>query len=741
MAIITQLNKQSANKRESSQMAEVLNNIKQLKDDKDNNEATAFKIDEKEALAIISRNDYYKGTPTVDNEHPNIGLRFLMPISISELSINDLPKDQIMSTTKLLKEAEMIGFTVSEYPLTLYSSSIFGRMRRLNNSELVIGYPMYGSTSDPLSKRLDSLRKTRDMLISFTKNAEEFIQRNAPSEVYQDEKDDFERLTILRTQYFGRHLNLPASVDEPNQKYPKRLFEIMEIIAKHYASLANNVFRNRDEAIRSLIDARETAVGMPSGGTGGIDELGYDYHQKRVITLLDTPTPDYDMLPSDYLAELYRWGEELGLPNGSMTLASLITFRQGAKGHKPQPLWYHNGSEFVATKEAYSWESNQRLTYPASFVVNFILGPITAYMKAAQKRKLGMYHTPEFAMRYVPQLQKQGPYSYESDFSTYDKTMGNSLMVAAMRMLGKYSKFSWEFEFAADYLQTTGAIFPSFHQPSVESVTYFEGGVSLLSGWIFTSALGTFISMAANLYCLEQQFPTIVNDWLNNKFIALVQSDDYLFTSPKKLDEEMYAERMSTCHLKTKLKPGMMFLKKLLPVGPLKDMKGPINGVPLISRQPQQTFFNEADYTGKPDAIMRLALMSRIEGLNYHPYYVKHVRQEWEDIISSFEMFKPLMPILYDGPLAMSEDDKRAIIEYAESDKSGSWLAQLMSRAEADPKSAALLEDLRKSGVDFSKFTDDSEGMRLQYLQALRTTPTDDSRRRLLSICKWNRPD
>lgn len=678
--------------------------------------------------------------PRVDNRNPEAYIDKLIPVAMSPISVKKLSKNERGSSQNLLELARMIGFEIQQLDFPIYGRNKQGKMRFLSNSELVQGYPMYGKSSENVIERLKREVRTMSMLKEFTKllksKAAEFSEP-----VKMDEWDDADRLTIQRTQYLGRFLNPPASSDLIGLKYPRRIFEILEIVCKHYIDLTESLLPNRVDVMTLITDAKETAIGAPSYASAGEDDLKRGYHEKRLITLADMPVPDYSIDPGDYLDDLYLWGEQLGMPDGSLALASAISYRQGAKGHKPQKLWYFNGHEYVADYEAMSWESNQRLVYPAPHCFNVLITPIVYQMKLARMTKLGMYHRPEYVVRYINQLNKQGLVSYESDFSSFDTTISSTLLQFVFRTLAKYAKkFAWEYGLFADYLQTTGVVAPSYLTDDPTQVTYFKGAASLLSGILPTSESGSIVSIAAQLYALEKQIPDIVNQWLSGKFVCLVQSDDVLFTLPKKINEENFSDAMHELGLTAKLKEGNMFLKKLLPVGTLSSYssKFPLGGVPLWSRQPQQTFFNEHSYEGKPDAIVRLALLSRAEGLNKHPMFDSQLDKAWKDILVQHDIFKDVIPHLYDGVLSLNDEDKQAVLEYSTSDEGMAWVSQIYNRAESDPKAKQTLLELSKIGFNLDEYDDTAVSQRRSYLKALYTHPNADSRAMLTQISAWN---
>lgn len=676
----------------------------------------------------------------LNNLNPQPHLHLLLPVATDPISVRKLKDSERLTAHKLLEHAAKLGMNVEHLPFRLYSSRAQGESRDLANVSLAKGYPMYGKTNESLQARLKAVMEARSRGIALNNLIMEAAAKLSEP-VKFDEWDDAKKFTIQRTRMKGRHLVLPAHPDLVGITYQKRFMEILDLVIDRYITVSEGHMPPRSQVMELITDAKETNVGGPSFASGSVDEHGYDYNQKRIITETDAPPPNYAQHPSEYLSNLYTWCESLGFPIPAIGLSSMLSWRQGAKGSKPQPLWDFDGSSWVAHYEGVSIESNQRVVHMSPHIINLILTPLVYQMKYARYVMPGLFHNPNLLDRNIQALNKQGSISYESDFSTFDLTISNALMVYIYRTFAKRAKkYAWEFEFFANYIEQTGVAAPSYVSDSHEDITFLQHGSSLLSGLLPTSETGSIVSITANLYALEKQIPNIVNLWLSGKFIILVQSDDVLFTLDKTIDEELFTFHMLQCGLKAKLKQGNMFLKKLLPVGTLRQHYGrfPVAGVPLWSRQIQQTLFNEKSYEGKPDVITRLGLLSRSEGLDKHPLSSEQLVSAWKDFISGYDILRPVVDVLFDGVLALSHEDKAELLNYSESEDGAAWLSQLMNRADADPKARATVEELAKLGIDLSKFQDTSVSQRRAYVQALYSKPSADSRSALLKIAVWN---
>lgn len=660
----------------------------------------------------------------VDNSNPFSSVKKLIPTGLKEIEITELEKPQF--SEDLLFSAKKYGFDIYDVPFPIYSKGKVGTPRAENNKELPNGYPMYGADSLPLDIRLDRMKVTRNKIIEFNKNflhkAENFDER-----LRVEEEGDANKFTFQRTRRFGRHLSLPYSQNLQQFKgYSKEFLMILKAVCKHYIDGTKGLLPTRKEAILSQEDAIETAPGAPLFASG--DE---DYHLKRMAALLVMPVPDYKEYPLSYLNKVYDMGSSIGMPHRSMTLAPYLSFRQGAKV-KPQLLWYNNGFNYAARYEATSMESNQRLVFPGPFVLNIIMSPAVYLMKLFRKRKLGMYHNPLLASKYIEKLRKQGSICYVSDFSNYDMTISNWLLRFVCNELAN-SEYSWEFKFFSEYLDDTGVVYPSYHASAPPSeVTFLKGPVSLLSGWLLTSELGSIISVAINLFALWKQIPSILTDWVTGKFIILVQSDDVLFTLPKEIDEEQFTKDVATLGVDTKLMQGTTFLKKMLPLGYLAKQPGPAR---LISRLVQQTFGNEDNYSGKPDAIVRLGLVARSEDLKNNPIW-KNVKPEFQDMLRISEIYDPIIDSFDNGLQALSQEDIATIQEYG-STSGLPWFSQLMTRADSDPSAAGLIASMSKLGINFTNVEETLKAQREQYYNALMTANASKYLDGFLEFAPW----
>jgi hypothetical protein len=660
---------------------------------------------------MVPKYDVHKGYQLLDHSTIQSELPFLeklLPVGLDSISLEKHP--QPILSSQLLKDADDFGFKVSHANFPLYSHTKFGTTRRSDNSDLIIGYPMYGRDSEASDVRVNHMIQMRASIAQFNKRLEE-VTRAIDDRLWEDEEDDATRFNFQRVPLLGRHLQLPYSSNLKGVKYPKEFIRILDMVINHYAAMTKSSMPDRDAILRSSVDAVETAPGAPSFLPGGID-----YNESRLTNLLVQPPVNYSEHPLDYLNKCYRMGRELGLPQGEYFFASYQSFRFGQK-RKPLPIWYPTPSNWVQEYQAKSLYPNQRSVYPGSFGVNLIMNPAVYLMKSFRKRKLGMWHTPDLQMRYIPRLQKQGSVAYMSDFSNFDMTISNVLMRYISRQLARKTKFVWEFEFLDNYLDTTGVVYPNLITNEPANVTFIQGKVSLLSGWLITSEMGSIASIAANLFALSGAIPDVTERWIKGDFVMLVQSDDVAFTLPSKIDHEQFAERIESLGMKSKLQEGSMFLKQILPIGYMA--KNGLKSAKPISRLEDNTWGNEQNYSHMPDFVLRLGLFGRAINVRNNPAW-NVMRDDFLDQLKTSSVFSDDHTLTYfdQGIEKMDAKDVKDIIEWASSAGLG-WLSKLQSRADSDPYAMKTLALLSEIGVNINQMNDELLSQRALYLQTL----------------------
>lgn len=641
--------------------------------------------------------------------------RQLIPSGFDPISIDKL--DKPVTSHGIIESVERHGMSYSEQAVVIYRANKQGVPRRIDNQDMIAGYPQYGTGDAGVT----NLARTRSDLSNFRSTFFDHIGNNQVLVASEDE--DFKKISILRPRFYGRHLQPPMSPDFKHVVLPEDFKVVATYVVSHYAKM-NTYMKKGRAAIAEGTDAKDTSLGSPTFYAGDA------YHAARVATCAAMPVPDYSKDPALYIDALENLGSQL-LPDPSIVYASYLSFRQGAT-NKAIPVWKHTGLGFQADYESKSLYTRQRAVWAAPFYLNVLLTPLVLRMKSSRQNILGMWHDPAKQAQYIPRLQKQGKTAIEIDYSGYDTTISNDLMVFFYEKLAYVGYSPWESTLMAKLTPLQGALTPSF-TGATDTASYFRHQVTLMSGLLTTSELGSIISISIVLYCLQKQDKSILDRWLQGNFIILVQSDDVLFTTDIKFDADAFAADAAKLGIVAKVKEGSTFLKRILPVGKFNKMAKP------FSRNVQQTFGNEDDYSGKPDAILRLAFASRSEGIQGHPAFKQMFNPLLDIYESSFEyMRSPSLDNWRKGLFTVSSDDVRAIEQYAQSAAGADLLTNLLERAAYDPSAANLINYLKSQGLDLKFLQADQVQARLKYTEALFKDPTPEDTASLLQFCRWN---
>ena len=648
-------------------------------------------------------------------------LSSLIPVTVRE-PIYLTRLSEPMTATQLIDMAKKKGMNVNEVPLRLFPPSKMGKPRRLDNTDLVSGYPFYGQGLKAV-QNLVQARSSLQLLATFTMERLEGLNATLADMDFEDMR----KLSVLRTTYFGRHLKPPISPDtQTNQVYPPDFLEILEKVLTLYSRAAPHV-PPPVEAMLEGTDAVGTALGAPT--FAGDEQL---YHIYRVMTMAALPVPDFNRDGAEWLDAVEQMFAPI-MGDGRYAYAAYLSYRQGAKV-ADIPLWTPSGSGFTASYTSKGMYSFMRGVYPGAYFINVALTGLYKWMNGARNNMIGMSHSPEKASVYLPLLQSQGKNPWEGDFSNYDMTITSKLMITMCDILIRRKIRIWESTLLRAYLERIVVLTPSFHG-NPDTATSFDNFVTLLSGVLLTSEIGSVLSLALNLYAINRQDRSWVEAYFANKKVMLIQSDDAAFTTSFPLKQEQYAADMLELGIVIKLKPGSTFLKKILPLLPgIFDGK---KETKPFSRIYQQTYGNEDNYDGKPDAIFRLGLSARCDGIQNHPLF----SSVWPKVIDWLWDHYPYTRTLdraqwLKGRFPLAEGDDAAILAYAS--KAGRhYMINLMERAAYDPSAAAVLAQLSALDLPLGQYRADQIRDRREVVNALMTPPTSKSFNDLLTICKW----
>jgi len=658
-----------------------------------------------------------KGAGLIPTNPTLSDLNGVMSVELDNIKLAKLAAP--VTSQGIIDTVAKFGMTYSEIGIKLFRETKFGKPARKDNLELIDGYPFYGQGEPGLS----NLRQVLSDISSFKDDFMSDMEKSN-AVMFDMEDEDFSKFNIQRRTYPGRHLMPPISLDFQAVNYPVDFVQMLSRVVDHYVK-ANAYQKTGRAAILDGTDAKDTALGSPTFYAGD------NFHAARLATLSAMPVPDYSVPAASYLDKLEQFAGTF-FPDPSLIYASYLSYRYGAT-KKPIPLFSHTGLGYSADKTAEFLYPRMRAVWAAPFPINVIATPLVLRMKSSRQNILGMWHDPANQAVYIPKLQSQGKKSYEIDYSGYDTTISNELMYMVYDMLAKKGYAPWEADFMAELTLRQGAITPSFLGVT-DSVSYFRHNVTLMSGLLPTSELGSIISRTIVLYCLSKQHPDLVERAFSGNFVILVQSDDVLFTTDKDIDIDQFKASAAKLGIIAKVKAGSTFLKHFLPVGTVSKRSKP------FSRNVQQTCGNEDNGNGKPNAIHKLGLGARLIGLNGHPLFSKYwprlfgIYEAHFDYVKEIEHKKEWLQ----GTPMLTHGDIRAIQQYAESTSGDSVMTNLLERAAFDPSAAAVIAFLKEKGLALDFLEADQIRARSEYTKALFTPPGPDDLFNLLSFARWN---
>jgi len=646
--------------------------------------------------------------PTADQ------LKQLIPVGLGPIKVTSIKP---ISTSDILAKLRNKGMLVKELAFPLFRSSKSGKPPRLDNEDLVVGWPQYGTGAAGVESLVSTWSDTKSLASDLSKALK-------PLELFDSmESDDLEKLTILRRTPVGQNIQTPMDPDQPNVVFPKDFVVILKQVIKKAASVTS--YRKVGQSgILDGIDAKDTALGSPTFYAGEA------YHAARLATLAAVPVPDYKLAPDKYLDALEHWAGAF-MPDPSLVYASYLSYRFGPTT-KPTPLWVPGIGQYSATHEATSLYPRRRAVWAAAQYINVILTPLVLALKSSRKNIPGLWHDPMSQSSYISKMQKQGSNAYEVDYSSYDLTLQNRLLVFIFDELADNGVAPWEARFCARLLERMGAIVPSFSGAN-QTVTYFQHMVTLLSGLLPTSESGSLISTALVLFGLSRQIPDITSKWLSGSWVMALQSDDVTFALNIAVDKERFKETLSEVGIKAKIKDGSTFLKRILPIGQVKV------GTKMFSRNLQQTVANEDSYDGKPTAILRLGLAARCDGLQTHPLFSKFFPRMFDMYREHFDYVKEIeKPQQWlRGSFELNKLDMRSIEAYATGLAGSTYLSNLLERSSYDPAAAALISFLTSHGQKIDFLEADQRKARAAYTQALFSPPSSRATQDMLVFARW----
>lgn len=612
-----------------------------------------------------------------------------------------------LTSHDLITQARRCGATVTHHDLRIYSETAFGRPRRFDNQDLILGWkPVYDDVAH-LKHVCDAAVPNLDILKDMFKG-QDLVSKH--------EMQDLPKMTVQRTKNVGWFLDLSFVPDLKLTPYPQEFNDIVGVIIRKYKSKALDVLRQGSVGMRLMdFDPPETMTGLPTMSSGG------QTHTSR-ISVLKALAP---RKTSEMKQSFVGLARQLGLPD-NMLYSSVVSSRFGPI-NKQQRLWTLDGrgAGFRSVNTTQGLSPRVRQVYPMAHAFNYVVSPMYVAMSTARSRILGLWHTPELMNNYVRVLKGQGKIPLSSDFSAMDKTMGPPFFQLLLKTCIAEQFCADEAQFFLEICDDMGVFYPSF-MGTPDASTEVKGVISMLSGIKLTSEFDTIFNLATTLYLLLKYDKDIVRKWESGSFVWLAQGDDGHATFKFDIDPEDYAKRgKDELGVSLKIFEDSLFLKKML-----NDNDQIPHITRLLSRFIQQTCWNEDRYDGivggqKPDALLRFAMFARFDSLEGHP----RLKDAWPFV---WKIVEPLgfiqrssrayrdswakaKPVLETG-------DHLAVLQYAQ--QVPNYFAMLVERSKYEPSAMMTLRTLQNLGIDPEAGITPWLEMRRLYDRAYLSTPT-----------------
>jgi hypothetical protein len=642
-------------------------------------------------------------------------LKGILP-SLLTVKEPELERQPHKAAYNLQAELESAGmrFTEVRTPVMVYNPSTYeDRTRSLDNSDLFKGKPQIYTTSLQTSLAIyGKLKGVAEYLNAELKPLSETSGFEIPARV---ELTDAEKLCFQQFKLTGWFLQRPITEAKvPSRIHPDGL-QALDLIAERYARAlkqAGLMGIDRRRLMGMDYDPDDTAVGFPTCAPGA---MAPDARAKTTAAL-----PPPVCRPDEYLRQLLQLATRLGYSKANMMLSAYCSTRMGAF-KKWLDLWYRTASGYACDYKSRGLGNRTRYVYPAAWFINLLLSPWYVQCSHARMNIMGLWHTPEDQAKYIPILQRQGKYCYAIDFTGMDTAMFPHIIQHLISALLTHGFDKWTGEFFALAYEQMGIAYPSFHADP-QSVSFAEGPVRPWpSGLKLTSEFDTLYGAAVLLSALERQIPGITRRWAEGKFVFCELGDDILFTIDTKLDADRLAkDALEMWGATLKLEEDVVFLKWMLPVHPQVPKK-----CRLLTRFVQQTWMNEDSYVGgvggdTPDAVMRVAMLARAQGLPDNPLFSRFWPKIAE-LVSSLPFMETADAkwrdiFLRSGAGVITPADAADVLAYGL--KSKSYFQGLIEKAKYNAQAAWTLQFMQDGGIAVPSMAGAS-AMRLAFVNSL----------------------
>lgn len=259
-------------------------------------------------------------------------------------------------------------------------------------------------------------------------------------------------------------------------------------------------------------------------------------------------------LPSLWARVRSITGDDLG------DLPVMTTFSRSGMSAKPVPLLVRSGSEYTYAGEAVGMFCRRRQVRGFSTAVNEAVRPGVARAQYTLKQHPCYAHsTRENTLRKMLDARARGAsVLYSDDASSFDLTASARVLD---QVRGMYRRVLTPEEAR---LLTDAAVVPFTFSDAGGGVRVVPRRGVLASGQVTTTLDGTLLNILSLLHGLAHGWGIkpvdAARQWLEGRFLLLVQGDDSLMMVERPIDEARYVESLAELGFKRKLERYPVFL-------------------------------------------------------------------------------------------------------------------------------------------------------------------------------------
>lgn len=608
-----------------------------------------------------------------------------------------------LNVNTLIKEVAASGGVVDYIPMNPSTSSFNARPRLNSHEDMIMGYQhIYenpGHYRDVFEGLKDPLRTLGDLIFNGNfSDPKPLSESNVHKALFQAEVDDFTKIAAIKGKpvFF---MTAPWRSDIKKDEFPPRFYEIMDNVVLHLGDRSG--LRDKGGMISTAAclladtDPLDTNSGTPlmvSGPKTAAARIVTSALYPK-LTLSDHEEVDYTAWLNAIDAYV---APNFNMPPGYLYSSVLGTRTKNPAIGKMAPLFTLGPEGYFSNYDQSGLEANPRLIFMQPGPLNAILSGLSFPVKKALAHIPGFLARPDLVetveRQFIQNISK-GHKIYTNDFSGMDTGMSPHLITSICRSFikAKVSPNAARLLMAITNHPYYGVITPSFFGDRISS-SHIRGFMSWASGFKPTSAFDLIYNISVMLYILERYVPSILRDWMTDKFIFRGQGDDGQFTLPLDLDPEAtHALGLKDLGVKLKFKKDdPVFLK----VGYWNFIQGSnLKSSRLFSRFIQNEFFPEGDFADYPDGVSRLSQYSRLTNPDMvnHPLH-KIIWPKLHPVVASLKFNKTNTSLQNDqlkkGTFSLNESDLSDIRKYAESHVS--WISALADRAQFSGSDASI---------------------------------------------------